>query len=787
MTESRCDGRGAGPGSGASRHKYRTSRRAKALAGVTALAAAATGLLLAAPWESAGAAVAPAKPAAAAAASASGAVVPGMTEYEAEGARASTNGRLIGPDYTQGDLATEASGRQAVQLTGQGQYVQFTLTAPANALDLHYAVPKGAAGKLSVYVNGTKLGTELSLTSAYSYISTGNIAGSRTHKLYDDVRLRLPSLVAAGSTVKFQVDPGDTALPYTVDVADFFNVAAPAAQPAGSVSVVSKGADAGGNGDSTNAFRTAIAAAASAGVPVWIPQGTFRITSALQVDKATIVGAGSWYSQLATNEFINNGSAVPGPVNLSGFAILGSTVGRHDDSSANAVNGSLGNGSDVDGLWIQDTNVGFWLQHGNSGITVQNSIVLSTDADGLNFNGNAGNNTVKNNFLRNTGDDGLALWSMPAPDTGNTLSNNTIVQPTLANGIAVYGGSGNTVSGNTIADTNALGSGIAISNQAFLSPFTPLSGTTTVSDNTLVRTGALNPNWGHAMGAVRFDAYNSAFSNATVNISGNTVDYSPYEAFEMVSGGGSGYAVSGLNFTNNTVNWTGTTVFQAETTGSAQVGGLTASNVKVAGTYDYGYPNRTAGTFVINRGSGNSGWSTSPVLTSIPAPTSLPPTGPVPGSSTPAPSAPPTTAAPVATDLALHAAVSDTGHTQNLTASNSVDGDANSYWESTDNAFPQSLTVDLGTTRAVGRLVLRLPSATAWSTRTETFAVLGSADNSTYTNLSASAGRTFDPATGNTVTITLPSGARARYLRLTFTGNTGWPAAQLSAFQAYTS
>jgi hypothetical protein len=277
-----------------------------------------------------------------------------------------------------------------------------------------------------------------------------------------------------------------------------------------------------------------------------------------------------------------------------------------------------------------------------------------------------------------------------------------------------------------------------------------------------------------------------------VNISGNAIDYSPYEAFEMVSGGGSGYAVSGLNFTSNTVNWTGATVFQAETTGSAQVSGLTAANVKVAGSYDYGYPNNNAGTFAINQGSGNSGWSTSPVLTAIPAPTSLPPTGPAPGTGTPPTSAPPTTtppttAPPSGTDLALHAAVSDTGHTQNYTAANTVDGDANSYWESADNAFPQSLTVDLGATRAVGRLVLKLPPATAWSTRTETFSVLGSTDNAGYATLSASAGHTFDPGTGNTVTITLPSGTSTRYLRLTFTGNTGWAAGQLSELEVYTS
>ena len=100
-----------------------------------------------------------------------------FTEYEAESAN--YTGKVIGPDFTQGDLATEASGREAVQLTASGQYVQFTLTSAANAFDVHYALPQGASGTLSVYVNGTKLSKELSLTSAYSYISTGNITGSQ--------------------------------------------------------------------------------------------------------------------------------------------------------------------------------------------------------------------------------------------------------------------------------------------------------------------------------------------------------------------------------------------------------------------------------------------------------------------------------------------------------------------------------------------------------------------------------------------------------------------------------
>jgi hypothetical protein len=794
--------------------------------------------------------------------SGTGASVP-FTEYEAE--NASTNGTIIGPDFTEGDLATEASGREAVQLTAQGQYVQFTLTSAANAFDVHYAVPQGASGTLSVYVNGTKLSNELILTSAYSYITTSNITGSKTHKFYDDARMMFGQTLAAGSTVKLQVDSGDTAVPYTIDVADFYNVPAAATQPANSVSVTSYGADPTGANDSTAAFNSAISAANAAGESVWIPPGTFLLGSALQVAAATIEGAGDWYSQVKTNEFIDNTGAVSGPVNLSGFAILGSTVGRHDDSTANAIDGSLGSGWTVNGLWIQDTNVGFWLQYGNSGCTVENSVIESTDADGLNFNGNASNCTVKNNFIRNTGDDGLAIWSYPAADSNITFSNNTIVQPTLANGIADYGGSGNTISNNVVADTNALGSGIAISNEQFLSPFTPLSGTITVAGNYLIRTGALNPNWGHPMSAVRFDAYDSAFSGVTVNYSGGAILDSPWSAFEFVSGSGSGNTVTGVNISNVQVQNLGTVVMQAETPGSASVSGVTASGVGVAGAYNYTYPQDVAGGYTFNVGSGNSGWSTTPVLTAFPQPaqpgtlTAAPASlsfGDVAAGSTSAAqtvtvSNPGSTAATVSSIGAsgpfsqtstcggsiaaggsctvsvkfapagggaasgtlsvatsapgspLTVALSGTGVTsttnlaqgQPVTASssyetyaaaNAVDGNTSTYWESSDGAgYPQTITVDLGSVQSIGSITLDLPPSSAWNTRTETLSVLGSANGSSFTQIVGSAGYTFNPATGNTVTISLPSGTSARYVQLGFTGNTGWPAAQLSEFEVF--
>ncbi len=699
-----------------------------------------------------------------------GASVSGMTEYEAE--NANSTGSKIGPDYTQGDLATEASGRTAVQLTGQGQYVEFTLTAPANAIDVHYALNQGASGNLSLYVNGTKYGQELALTSQYSYITTSGIAGSKTHHFFNDARLLLGQQLSAGAKVRLQVDSGDNAAPYTIDVVDFFQVAGPAAQPANSISVVSDGADATGNGDSTQAFRQAISDAASQGKTVWIPQGSFRITSYLQVNSATIAGAGNWYSQLLTSDFISNGGSVPGPVNLSNFAILGNTVGRHDDSTQNAINGSLGTGSTVDGLWIQNTNVGFWLMNTNSNLTIENSIIFDTSADGVNFNGNAANATVRNNFLRNTGDDGLAMWSLYSADTGDTFTGNTIVQPNLANGIAVYGGTNDTVSDNTVADTNALGSGIALSNQQFIAGngFSPMAGTMTVSGNTLIRTGAMNPNWNHPMGAIRVDSYDYAVQNVAVQITGNTVLDSPWSVLEIVSGGGNNYPVTGVTVSGMTVTNAGTVFLQAESQGSGTFANVVATGLGAGGIYNCAYPPNTP-EFTVTDGGGNSGWNDTLAGCTFPAQGG----GGGGGTTTP----------PANGNLAQGRPATASSYTQNLVPANAVDGDASTYWESANGAFPQTFTVDLGSAQAVGELVLDLPPSSSWGARTQTLSVSGSTDGSNYSTLVGSAGYTFDPSTGNTVTVTLPSSTSTRYLRLNFTANTGWAAAQLSELQAF--
>lgn len=695
-----------------------------------------------------------------------GADVP-FTEYEAESS--DFTGTVIGPDYTQGTVASEASGREAVQLAA-GQYVEFTLTESANAVDVAYNVDQGVAGTLSVYVDGQKLPDKLTLDSKYSYLDTGNIPGSKTHHFFDDARIMFPDTAPAGATVRLRVDSGD--VPATIDVADFEQVPAPAEQPANSISVTDApyGADPTGAADATAAINQAAADARSQGKSLWLPPGTFRVSSPLHVNGLTMRGAGPWYSVLHGSHLVDASSSF-GATTLANFAAIGEITNRSGSSAHSFVNGSLGDGSLVSNVWVQHMEVGIWLMGSdNSNITIENSRFLDEMADGINFNGRVTDSVIRNNFFRNTGDDSIATWSLYAADARDTITHNTIVQPNLANGIALYGGTDLTVSDNVIADTNVLGGGIAVSNQQFIAGrgFSPLAGTIELTGNYLLRTGAMNPNWNHPMSAIRFDAYDYPIKNVDLRLTDTHIVDSPYSAIEIVGGAGTGKAVTGLTVDNVTVQNVGTVVLQAETQGSGTFSDVVATGVGAAGVYNCPYPPGNP-DFVINDGGGNSGWDGTWSDCS---------TWPEPGDDNP-PTQPPSDG-----NLAQGQPATASGHTQVYVPSNAVDGDANTYWESTGNAFPQWLAVDLGQSRDVDRIVLKLPPSSAWGARTQTLSVEGSADGSSWSTVVGSHGYTFDPATGNTATITFPE-TNARHLRLHFTANTGWPAGQVSELEVY--
>ncbi|WCE01727.1 discoidin domain-containing protein [Streptomyces sp. HUAS 31] len=140
------------------------------------------------------------------------------------------------------------------------------------------------------------------------------------------------------------------------------------------------------------------------------------------------------------------------------------------------------------------------------------------------------------------------------------------------------------------------------------------------------------------------------------------------------------------------------------------------------------------------------------------------------------------TTAAATPNLAQGKPFSESGHADVYGAANAGDGNRNTYWESKNNAFPQWLQVDLGSSVKVNEVTLRLPSG--WPSRSQTLKVQGSTDNQNFTDLTASKAYTFDSSNDQSTTISFDA-TTTRYVRVLITANTGWPAGQVSELEVY--
>ncbi|QDY08030.1 mycodextranase [Micromonospora sp. HM134] len=744
-----------------------------------------------------------------------GATVP-FREQEAE--QAVHTGTRIGPDRRYGTLPSEASGREAVTLDAVGEYVEFTLTAPANAVTFRYSLPDNAAGtgrdaSIDLRANGT-LVKAVPVTSRYGWYYGGypfnnNPGDTNPHHFYDETRTMFGTTYPAGTKIRLQVSSTAQSPTFTIDLADFELVGSPIAKPSGVLDVVTDfGADPTGGTDSTAKFQAAADAGRAQGKAVWIPAGTFTLWDHVVVDGVTLRGAGPWYSVLGGRHPTDRkraagiyGKYVPGGgysgeiraheaggpsrnVTLRDFAIIGDIRERVDEDQVNAIGGAMTN-SVVDNLWLQHTKVGAWMDGPMDNFTIRNSRILDQTADGVNFHWGVTNSTVTNTFVRNTGDDALAMWAQSVPNVGNSFTRNTIGVTILANHLVTYGGRDITIADNVTADSVTNGGGIHVANRyPGVTGSTAVAGTITVARNTLIRNGNSDYNWNFGVGAIWFSALNEPIQGAAINVTDTDILDSSYAALHWIEG-----QTSGIAFSNVRIDGAGTYALQVQAPSQVSFTGVRATNIAQTNPMH----NCVGSGFQITQGTGNSGWYTPTPYCgpwpqpqwgngpSSPPPTSVPPTT-APPTTTPPPTTPPPTTPPAGGNLALGRPATATSVNQTYAAGNAVDGNPGSYWESANNAFPQSLTVDLGASRTVDRVVLKLPAG--WERRTQTLSVLGSTDGSSYGTLAASAGRVFDPAAGNSVSIALPSGTR-RYVRVTVTGNTGWPAAQLAELEVY--
>jgi hypothetical protein len=416
----------------------------------------------------------------------------------------------------------------------------------------------------------------------------------RPQHFYNEQRMMLGRTFPAGSVIRLTAPLGSAAAATTIDLMDSQLVAPPTYVP-DSVNLLWFGADPSGHRDVARALNAAIAVAQRLHRPVYVPPGTYSLSEHIIVNNVTIDGAGSWYtifkghqvtlSSPAPDGSIHTGVGFYGlyanqggssDVHLANFAIEGDVRERIDTDQVNGIGGALSNSS-ITGLYIQHTKAGLWLDGPMANLTITGNVILDQLADGINFHTGVTNSTASDNFIRNTGDDGMAMWSEITADAHDTFDHNTIQTPVIANGIALYGGADNTVSDNLIADPIREGSGIQIGSRFNAVPFT---GSDWITDNTTVRAGPFELNWQIGLGAIWIYALQSSI-NADIEVVGDNFLDNTYDAMMVVSDFPVKdlYDVTNVHFRDIKVDGAGTDVFDARSAGNATFQNVDVRNI----------------------------------------------------------------------------------------------------------------------------------------------------------------------------------------------------------------
>ncbi|MFF7361973.1 discoidin domain-containing protein [Streptomyces sp. NPDC008125] len=435
--------------------------------------------------------------------------------YEAEDATTGGGAQVVGPNRTVGDIAGEASGRKAVNLDATGEYVEFTTRAATNTLVTRFSLPDAPGGggidsTIDVYVNGV-LKKALPLTSRYAWLygaeaGPGNSpsAGGPRH-IYDEAHLLLGETVPAGAKIRLQKDAANTST-YAIDFVSLEQATA-VANPDPAAYAVPAGFT---HQDVQNALDRVRMDTTGKLVGVYLPTGDYQTSSKFQVyGKAVkVVGAGPWFTRFqgpAGQENTDIGFRADATANrssFSGFAYFGNYTSRIDGPGKVFDFAGV---SDIviDDVWVEHMVCMYWGANTDR-MTIKNSRIRDTFADGINMTNGSTDNLVSNNESRATGDDSFALFS--AIDAGgadmknNVFENLTSLLTWRAAGIAVYGGYDNTFRNLRVADTLVY-AGITISSLDFGYPMNGFgTGPTALENISLVRTG------GHFWGSQTFPA-----------------------------------------------------------------------------------------------------------------------------------------------------------------------------------------------------------------------------------------------------------------------------------------
>ncbi|NJP49977.1 APHP domain-containing protein [Streptomyces sp. SBST2-5] len=579
-----------------------------------------------------------------------GAAVP-YTEYEAEDGR--YEGTLLTADkkrtFGHTNFGTESSGRRSVRLDDTGDHVEFTSVNAANSIVVRNSIPDAPGGggqeaTLSLYADGTFV-RKLTLSSKHSWLygntdlpeGLTNRPGGDARRLFDEAHALLSRTYPAGTTFRLQRDADDRAGFYVVDLIDLEQVAPPAEKPASCTSITEYGAVPNDGIDDTDAIQRAVTADQRGDIDcVWIPAGQWRQEQKILTDDpldrgeynqvgirdVTIRGAGMWHSQLYTLTPPHEAGGINHPhegnfgfdiddnTTISDIAIFGSGTIRGGDGNAEGgvgLNGRFGKNTKISNVWIEHANVGVWvgrdyanipeLWNPGDGLEFTGMRIRNTYADGINFTNGTRNSTVYNSSFRNTGDDALAVWANryvkdPSVDIGhdNHFRNNTVQLPWRANGIAIYGGYGNTVENNVVADTMTY-PGIMLATDHDPLPF---SGQTLIAGNVLHRTGGAFWNEEQEFGAITLFAQGPDIPGVTIR--DTEIHDSTYDGIQFKTGSGTtpDVQISGVRI-DGCVNGAGVLAM-----GGAR-GNATLTDVSITGCAEGEVVTEPGSQFVIDR------------------------------------------------------------------------------------------------------------------------------------------------------------------------------------------
>jgi hypothetical protein len=370
-------------------------------------------------------------------------------------------------------------------------------------------------------------------------------------------------------------------------------VDAPLAMPPGFLSIGGQGAIANDGLDDTNAIVQTIAAARAQSKGVFVPAGSFEIASRINLDGVTVAGAGAWDSVLHGKNGKGGLFGLGGRIEILDLAIFGDVTYRDDAGFDTGIEGAFGDGSLIENVWIEHTKVGLWFDAPTTGLYVVGTRLRDTFADGVNLHKGTSNTRVEQSSIRNTGDDGLAMFSEAQAVHDCAFTFDTVQLPMLANGVAIYGGTANRADDDLVADTVNASAGIAISTRFAPVPF---AGPTSVQRDTLTRTGGYEANWKAELGALWLFADTADLTSSVLVKDVELVD-SSYQGI-LIS---AGRQVSGVVFEQVTVNGAGSYGIDINATGSATFSNVTVSNTAKS-------PLNNPNGYTLTRGAGNSGF-----------------------------------------------------------------------------------------------------------------------------------------------------------------------------------